>query len=59
MPLGGLGDETDVEQLVDDDRKRHVAEVAYFVATRPPNLVLNEIIMTALSQANSSYINKK
>ena len=32
MPLGGLGDETDVEQLVDDDRKRHVAEVAYYKA---------------------------
>jgi NADP-dependent 3-hydroxy acid dehydrogenase YdfG len=37
---------------------RDIAEVCFFAATRPPNLVLNEIIMTPLAQANSSYIHR-
>jgi len=38
---------------------RDIAEVTYFAATRSPNLVLNEIIMTPLAQANSSYIHRE
>lgn len=38
---------------------RDIAEVCFFAATRPPNLVLNEIVMTPLAQANSSYIHRK
>jgi 3-hydroxy acid dehydrogenase / malonic semialdehyde reductase len=38
---------------------RDIAEVAYFTATRPANVVLNDIVMTPLSQANSSYINRE
>ena len=36
-----------------------VAEVVYFAASRPKNVVLNDIVMTPLAQANSSNIVRK
>jgi 3-hydroxy acid dehydrogenase/malonic semialdehyde reductase len=36
-----------------------VAEVIFFAATRPPHVVLNEIEITPLAQANAYYIVKK
>jgi 3-hydroxy acid dehydrogenase / malonic semialdehyde reductase len=36
-----------------------VADVIYFAATRPPHVVLNEIEITPLAQANAYYIVKK
>jgi len=36
-----------------------VAEIVYFAASRPPHVVLNEILVTPLAQANTAYIVKK
>jgi 3-hydroxy acid dehydrogenase / malonic semialdehyde reductase len=36
-----------------------VAEVAYFAASRPPHVCLNDIVMTPTAQANTAYILKK
>lgn len=36
-----------------------VADVVYFAASRPKNVVLNDIVMTPLAQANSSNIIRK
>lgn len=35
-----------------------IAELVYFAATRPPHVVLNDIVVTPLAQANTSYIFK-
>ncbi|REJ81288.1 MAG: SDR family NAD(P)-dependent oxidoreductase [Bacteroidetes bacterium] len=35
-----------------------IADIAYFAATRPPHVVLNDIVVTPLAQANTSYIHK-
>ncbi len=36
-----------------------IADIAFFAATRPPHVVLNDIVVTPLAQANTSYIIKK
>jgi len=36
-----------------------VADVIYFAASRPAHVVLNDIIITPLAQANTAYFNKK
>lgn len=36
-----------------------VAETIYFVASQPPHVCLNEIVMTSTAQANSFYLHKK
>jgi 3-hydroxy acid dehydrogenase/malonic semialdehyde reductase len=36
-----------------------IADIAFFAATRPPHVVLNDIVVTPLAQANTSYILKK
>ena len=36
-----------------------IAEVVYFAATRPPNVVLNDITITPLAQANTSHLLRK
>lgn len=36
-----------------------IADIVFFAATRPPHVVLNDIVVTPLAQANTSYINKK
>jgi NADP-dependent 3-hydroxy acid dehydrogenase YdfG len=36
-----------------------IADIVFFAATRPPHVVLNDIVVTPLSQANTSYIHKK
>jgi NADP-dependent 3-hydroxy acid dehydrogenase YdfG len=36
-----------------------IAEVVFFAATRPPHVVLNEIEITPLAQANTYYMTKK
>ena len=36
-----------------------IAEVAFFAASRPKHVVLNDIIITPLAQANTSYILKR
>lgn len=36
-----------------------IAELAFFAATRPPHVVLNDIVVTPLAQANTSYIFKQ
>lgn len=36
-----------------------IADIAYFAATRPPHVVLNDIVVTPLAQANTAYIFKK
>jgi 3-hydroxy acid dehydrogenase / malonic semialdehyde reductase len=43
------------EPLTADD----VAEIVYFAASRPQHVVLNEILVTPLAQANTAYIVKK
>ena len=35
---------------------RDVAEVVFFVATRPPNVVINDVVITPLAQASSAYL---
>ncbi|MFI5219087.1 MAG: SDR family NAD(P)-dependent oxidoreductase [Bacteroidia bacterium] len=40
-------------------RAEDIAEVAYFAATRPPHVCLNDIVMTPTAQANTAYIFKK
>ncbi len=36
-----------------------IADIAFFAATRPAHVVLNDIVVTPLAQANTTYINKK
>ncbi len=36
-----------------------IADIAYFAATRPAHVVLNDIVVTPLAQANTAYIFKK
>jgi 3-hydroxy acid dehydrogenase/malonic semialdehyde reductase len=36
-----------------------IADIAYFAATRPPHVVLNDIVVTPLAQANTSYMFKQ
>ncbi len=36
-----------------------IADIAFFAASRPPHVVLNDIVVTPLAQANTAYINKK
>ncbi len=36
-----------------------IADIIYFAATRPPHVVLNDIVITPLAQANTSYIFKQ
>lgn len=38
---------------------KDIADVVWFAASRPPHVVLNDIVMTPLAQANSVYITKK
>lgn len=45
----------DYEPLKAED----IAEVVYFAASRPPHVVLNDIVITPLAQANTSYLIKK
>jgi NADP-dependent 3-hydroxy acid dehydrogenase YdfG len=40
-------------------RAEDIADIAYFAATRPPHVVLNDIVVTPLAQANTAYIHKK
>lgn len=35
-----------------------VAGIIYYVATLPPNLCINDLVVTSLAQANSFYINR-
>jgi NADP-dependent 3-hydroxy acid dehydrogenase YdfG len=35
-----------------------IAEITYFVATRPAHVVINDLVVTPLAQANTSYIVK-
>ena len=35
-----------------------IADITYFVATRPAHVVINDIVVTPLAQANTSYIVK-
>jgi 3-hydroxy acid dehydrogenase / malonic semialdehyde reductase len=36
-----------------------IADVVYFAASRPPHVVLNEIVITCLAQANTANFHKK
>ncbi len=36
-----------------------IADIAFFAATRPAHVVLNDIVVTPLAQANTAYIIKK
>ena len=36
-----------------------IADIVFFAATRPPHVVLNDIVVTPLAQANTTYIHKK
>lgn len=36
-----------------------IADVAYFAASRPPHVCLNDIVMTPTAQANTAYLLKK
>ncbi len=36
-----------------------IAEIVYFAASRPPHVVLNDIVVTPLAQANTAYFVKK
>ncbi|MBT8196031.1 MAG: SDR family NAD(P)-dependent oxidoreductase [Bacteroidia bacterium] len=40
-------------------KARDVAEVVYFVATRPANVVINDVVITPLAQASSAYLYRK
>jgi NADP-dependent 3-hydroxy acid dehydrogenase YdfG len=39
-------------------RADDIADIAFFAATRPHHVVLNDIVVTPLAQANTSYIKK-
>ncbi len=45
----------DYEPLLAED----IAEVVYFAASRPAHVVLNDIVITPLAQANTSHLLKK
>lgn len=36
-----------------------IADIAYFVATRPDHVVINDIVVSCLAQADTKYIHKK
>lgn len=36
-----------------------IAEIVFFATSRPPHVVLNDIVVTPLAQANTSYMYKK
>lgn len=36
-----------------------IADIVFFAATRPSHVVLNDIVVTPLAQANTTYIHKK
>lgn len=36
-----------------------IAEIVYFAVTRPPHVVLNDIVVTPLAQANTFYFHKQ
>ena len=36
-----------------------IASIIYYVGTLPPNLCINDLVVTSTAQANSFYINKK
>jgi 3-hydroxy acid dehydrogenase/malonic semialdehyde reductase len=36
-----------------------IADIVYFAATRPPHVVINDLVVTPLAQANTSYIVKQ
>ena len=36
-----------------------IADIVFFAATRPPHVVLNDIVVTPLAQVNTAYIHKK
>ena len=36
-----------------------IADIVFFAASRPPHVVLNDIVVTPLAQANTSYMYKK
>ena len=40
-------------------RAEDIADIAFFAATRPPHVVMNDIVVTPLAQANTAYIVKK
>jgi NADP-dependent 3-hydroxy acid dehydrogenase YdfG len=48
-----------VYEGIDPIRPEDIADVVYYAATRPPHIVLNDIIVTPLAQASSSYIHRK
>jgi len=37
----------------------HIADVIWYAANTPPNLCLNDIVLTSLAQANSFYVNRE
>lgn len=38
---------------------KDVADVTYYVTTLPPNLCINDLVLTSLAQANSFYIHRQ
>lgn len=55
------GDEDRAKKVYEGYTPLHaddIAEITYFVATRPAHVVINDIIVTPLAQANTSYILK-
>ncbi len=48
-----------VYQGFDPLQAEDVAEVVWFAASRPPHVVLNDIVMTPLAQATAVYIHRK
>jgi NADP-dependent 3-hydroxy acid dehydrogenase YdfG len=48
-----------VYEGIDPIRPEDIADVVYYAAMRPPHIVLNDIIVTPLAQASSSYIYRK
>ena len=55
------GDEARAEQVYqgyEPLKPEDIAEVVYFAVSRPPHVVLNDIIITPLAQANTTYMVK-
>jgi NADP-dependent 3-hydroxy acid dehydrogenase YdfG len=44
-----------IDPLVAED----IAEVAYFAASRPMHVVLNDIVITPVAQAAAAYVERK
>ncbi len=56
------GDEERAKKVYEGYTPLHaddIADITYFVASRPAHVVINDIIVTPLAQANTSYIVKK